>query len=131
MDAKQFRTWRTIQGLSQEAAAKLLGCSTKSIGRYEKSGPPEAIAAATLAMGKTADAGVELVPPYDKANRAWDNPWDSPRWWQRAPGKKIRWDRIPAGQPMRAAGATMDKEPPAGYKPAGDPRDHGYEEDDE
>jgi transcriptional regulator with XRE-family HTH domain len=129
MTPQQLIVWRKAAGLSRETAAKLLGCSSKSLERYEsgKRLVPDEIAAATLTMGKTADAGVELAPPHDPQNfSTWDCPSRSPRLWRRMPGKKLRYERIPAGQPMRPADATYDI---SGHKPEGDPLDHGVDPD--
>lgn len=105
----QLIAWRKAGAMSRETAAKLLGCSAKSLERYESGQRtiPDEIATATLGIGKEPDAGVELAPPYDKRNPN-DTPWGSPRLWQRMPGKKVRWERIEAGKPLLPATAAYD-----------------------
>lgn len=106
----QLIAWRKAGDMSRETAAKLLGCSSKSLERYERgqSPIPEKIAAATLSVGNPV-AGVELAPPHDMANYAtWDNPMRAPRLWN--PGKKHgSWERLPAGAPMHPVGTDWSR----------------------
>jgi transcriptional regulator with XRE-family HTH domain len=68
MDGKQLRAWRALNHFSQEQAAQLLGCSSKSILRYEKYPAgvaiPETIAAATLRISntETVDEDPVIIP---------------------------------------------------------------------